>query len=321
MGIVGIRAFRAADVAAIVSLWNEAAPADPTTAMWFTRSILLDPDFDPAGLIVAEASGELAGCCYAGCRRMPPVAGDPEAGVGWIVFLLVHPGRQRQGIGTALIRAALQHLAARGCSVVRLASMTPHYIVPGLDEAAYPAGRAFLERSGFAQRGQVVAMTRSLLGLRNEPGLRCRQAELEQAGYRFGPPTAGELPQLIEFAGQTFSADWAEALRDLLRRPADGATPVLTVHRADQVLGFAAHGAYRGVAERFGPFGVAPSARGLGLGGLLLAQALADMRAEGLQHAWFLWTDEDSAAGRLYRRTGFSVSRRFSLWERPSCGG
>ncbi len=339
--VPGIRAFRPADVEPIVALWNESAPADPTTVPWFTRSVLLDPDFDAGGLLVAERDGELVGCCYAARRRPGGAeraggadgAGKAEAGVGWIVFAFTRPDCRRQGIAAALAARALGLLAGHGCSTVRLATMTPHYVVPGLDEAAYPAGRGLLRRSGFQAVEEVVAMSASLLGLAEsgwslpEPGaarlprspapggLDGRRASLTAAGYRFGPPADGELPQLIEFAA-TFSADWAEALRELLIQPHE-VRPVLTVHRDGQVLGFAAYGAYRGVRERFGPFGVDPAARGLGLGRLLLAQTLTAMRADGLQNAWFLWTEEASAAAHLYRQAGFAVSRRFSLWERP----
>ncbi|MFE0376996.1 GNAT family N-acetyltransferase [Streptomyces inhibens] len=77
------------------------------------------------------------------------------------------------------------------------------------------------------------------------------------------------------------------------------------------------HGAYDGTAERFGPFGVRKELRGAGLGKVLLHLTLERMRALGVHGAWFLWTGEQSPAGRLYRGSGFTTTRRFTVlrWE------
>jgi GNAT superfamily N-acetyltransferase len=81
-------------------------------------------------------------------------------------------------------------------------------------------------------------------------------------------------------------------------------------------VGFAVFGAYRGIGERFGPFGVDAGERGTGLGKILLHLTMARMRAEGLHTAWFLWGDEASPAGHLYRKTGYEVTRRFQVMTR-----
>ncbi|GAA3946653.1 GNAT family N-acetyltransferase [Actinoplanes auranticolor] len=51
--------------------------------------------------------------------------------------------------------------------------------------------------------------------------------------------------------------------------------------------------------------GVAPGARGRGLGGALVAEALRRMRADGATHAW-LDVNVDNPAVRLYRKLGFA---------------
>jgi GNAT superfamily N-acetyltransferase len=67
------------------------------------------------------------------------------------------------------------------------------------------------------------------------------------------------------------------------------------------------------VAERFGPFGVDPNLRRIGLGKVLLYRCLDQMRSRGLHNAWFLWTGLDEPAGHLYARVGFHVSRQFAV--------
>ena len=121
-----------------------------------------------------------------------------------------------------------------------------------------------------------------------------------------------DLPEVIDFAGRELAPDWADAVRDAVLR--HGHLHRLRIVRGPTgVVGFAIYGAYRGLRERFGPFGVDESLRGTGLGKILLHHTLTAMRAEGAHSAWFLWTDEESPAGRLYAKAGFSVTRTFSI--------
>ena len=83
------------------------------------------------------------------------------------------------------------------------------------------------------------------------------------------------------------------------------------------MLGWAMHGTYENVLERFGPFGVLPESRGTGLGKVLLHLTLERMRALGAHSAWFLWTEETSAAGHLYLNTGFEITRTFTIMHAP----
>ena len=64
--------------------------------------------------------------------------------------------------------------------------------------------------------------------------------------------------------------------------------------------------------ERFGPIGVAASQRGRGLGQVLMYRTLAAQRDAGFRAAWFLWSDDKTAA-KLYNGAGFREVRRFAL--------
>ncbi len=63
-------------------------------------------------------------------------------------------------------------------------------------------------------------------------------------------------------------------------------------------------------------FFVKPSLRGAGLGKILLYETLDLMRQRGSHGAWFLWTGEESPAGKLYRRAGFTITRRFNVMKK-----
>src|SRR5690349_2163621 len=61
--------------------------------------------------------------------------------------------------------------------------------------------------------------------------------------------------------------------------------------------------------------GVAPAARGRGLGGALVTEALRRMHADGATHAW-LDVNVDNPAARLYRRLGFEHRGRRARFHR-----
>jgi GNAT superfamily N-acetyltransferase len=136
--------------------------------------------------------------------------------------------------------------------------------------------------------------------------------ELRSEGWSFGTPTDDELVPLVEIAGE-FSSDWARAIREGVLGGMPLERIVVARNPDGELLGWAMHGTYEGVVDRFGPFGVLPASRGTGLGKVLLHLTLERMAAVGAHSAWFLWADEGSVASELYARTGFRVTRTFSI--------
>lgn len=314
---MSIRQFRPGDGAALAAVWTAAAPADPVTRQRLIDLVLLDRNFDPAGLFVACDGPAVTGAAYAVRRRVAFDGDDLEPAQGWIPFFFVDPAYQRRGIGRELVSAAMAWLRSRGRSRATFSSYTPNYFLPGLDEARYPAAAQLLSTLGFATDYQAVAMHRSLEGYAIPPAVRDRIAALRTAGFRFGSPTAEELTEIIEIASADFNPDWGRAIREAALAGL-GLDKILAVwDGSGRVIGWAMCGAYEGVIDRFGPFGVLPTQRGLGLGEALLHLTLERMRACEAHSAWFLWTDEASPAGRLYAKSGFTVTRTFSIQSAP----
>lgn len=316
-----IRGFRTGDGAPLLDAWARSAPLDPLSPARFRTHVLLDANFDPEGLRVAVHDGQVVGAAY-GVRRLTPLDGDDlEPDQGWLPFFFVTPEWRRQGLGRRLLAEVLDWLRGHGRRRVDFACYTPHYLLPGLDTAAYPDAERLLTGLGFRTLTTAAAMDRSLVGYAMPPEVRASIQQLTERGYRFGTPTDDELVELVHLAGTEFNPDWARALREGLsagvptdrvvtvRAPAADGTP-------GDLVGWAVHGAYQDTPERFGPFGVRPDQRGTGLGKALLHLVLSRMRAAGLHGAWFLWTGEHTPAGRLYRATGFTTTRVFHVLRR-----
>lgn len=312
--------FRVGCGEALAEAWTRSVPGDPITANRFTRLVLLDPNFDPEGLRIAWDGGELVGAAYAVRRTVAMVGDDLEPRRGWIPFFFVVPRHRRTGVGRRLLTEAMDWLRGHGRTEVDFASYTPNYILPGLDVERYPAAEALTTSLGFATLYRAAAMELSLLDHDIPPKSADRIAELHSQGYRFGSPTSDELVPLIALAGEHFNADWARAIREYAAAGAP-LDRILVARQPDGgIVGWGMCAAYEDVIDRFGPFGVVEHLRGLGLGEALLHLCLRRMRSLGAQHAWFLWTGEESAAGHLYRKTGFTVTRRFDVLRAPLSG-
>jgi GNAT superfamily N-acetyltransferase len=315
--IATIRSFRSGDGPAIARAWTVAAPGDGITYDRFRDMFLLDRNFDAGGLLVAEHDGEVVGAAYAVRRRIAADAADLEPESGWIPFFFVTPQARRQGLGTRLVRTAMQWLADKGAKTVYFSSYTPNYFLPGLDATRYPQAARLLAALGFTTQYECVAMDRSLNDYEVPERVHQRVAALHADGWRFGSPSGDDLVDLIDIAGSRFNSDWGRGIREgvLGGQPLER---IIAVRNPDgAMLGWAMHGTYENVLERFGPFGVLPESRGTGLGEILLHLTLERMRALGAHSAWFLWTDEASPAGHLYAKTGFTITRTFAVLHAP----
>jgi GNAT superfamily N-acetyltransferase len=229
----------------------------------------------------------------------------------------VVPEARCQGLGARLVRGVMEWLAGTGAKTAYFSSYTPNYFLPGLDAARYPEAARLLAAHGFTTQYECVAMDRGLNDYAVPQRVRERVAELRAAGWTLGSPDGDDLVDLIDIAGRRFNPDWARGIREgvLGGQPLER---IITVRDpGGAMLGWAMHGTYENVLERFGPFGVLPESRGTGLGEVLLHLTLERMRALGAHSAWFLWTEADSPAGHLYTKTGFTITRTFAVLHAP----
>jgi mycothiol synthase len=302
--------YRGGDEAAIVACWNRSMPRDQLTVRRFVETTLLDQNFDEEGMLEACDGDHLVGFVHAittRCRQSNNVD-------GWICALAVDPTVRRQGIGRRLLALAEGYLAELGCRRVIVAAYPPNYYYPGVPVGRYPGNTEFFEVASYNPQITVVAMDRSLVNYEFPTELIPSQERLELADWCFRPISPPWYLRFIRLS-ESFSADWGDVARRALRAaPAPGQIQLAT--RGSELGGFAMFGAYDSHPERFGPFGVDPTLRTQGIGGVLLHRTMQEMAACGLHGCWFLWTGEHEPAGRLYHRAGFEVTRRFTIYER-----
>jgi mycothiol synthase len=306
------RGYRHGDEDSLLAAWNASLPADPIDHATFRRKVLLDANFDPEWLRVAERDGAVAGFCL-GLRRRVPLEGsglDPER--AWVTAFGVRPEWRSAGIGTRILEDVVERCVAEGRQQLLIAPYAPNYFVPGVDEARYDEGLAFLSRRGFHVVNRPLSMDASIVTFDYGP-FGERRTRLRADGIEVRPLLPSEIPLLIGFLGAHMPGDWLRHAREVLADATRGLASfdqfVVAVREAE-VLGYCAS-----EGEHFGPFGVRDEWQGKGIGTVLLATCIEHMRRRGLHNAWVLWTS-DTAANGVYARLGFRETRRFAVLAR-----
>lgn len=301
-----IRTYQRGDLAPLVALWNTTMVADPINQQRLMLDYVLDPHFDPNGLLLAHDGDDLVGFVL-GLTARADLPGDNAVGTGVVVGFGVAESHRRQGIGTALFQQLDQFWQLKVVSTVQIGPWIPPYLTPGVDATAYEGAVDFLHSAGFGTGAQPVSMRALLTGYEPSADVPAIANTLESAGIAIRPAIVEDSVELIAFAAQHFP-HWEGYVRGALRAVAAG-IDTATLHVAvdgQEVIGFAMTN-----GERFGPFGVNEAYRGRGVGAVLLSRALCAMRAANVHLAYFLWTSDQTA--RLYNRHGFEIVRRFTM--------
>ncbi len=309
--MLSVRPYRDADLAGVVSAWERALPLDAVTEADFLRRVILDENREDEGLLVAtDEAGKVIG--FAVClvlRHAIEKIGLMEHR-GYITAFGVVPEWQGHGAGRTLLEAAEGFFRARNRKEVTIAPYQPNYFVPGVDKVAYAKGLAWLQAHGFAEFSEGIAMDAMIGTFELDEELKEREATLEKAGLVVKPLTCESFAAFMTFMSHTMPGDWVEDARGLLRDVVSGAAPADSIFVAmdgEKIVGYC-----KFAGEHFGPFGVADSHQGRGIGTVLLARTMHQMRKEGHHAAFVLWTGDRAARG-VYARLGFTVSRRFAL--------
>ncbi|HZO91516.1 MAG TPA: GNAT family N-acetyltransferase [Chthonomonadaceae bacterium] len=308
--MITVRGYRADDETALLALWNTALPYDPIDRRTFHRKVLLDPNFDPNWLCLAEADDELVGFCLCLIRRVPLEKVGLSPDQGWITALGVHPNRQGQGVEAALLDRALPLFRDAGRSEILLSPYTPNYFVPGLDETHYgPMLKLLTEQFGFEVVSRPISMDANIVLFDGTPYVE-REAQLRAQGIAVRSLLPQEVPTLLQFLNAHMPGDWVRHARDLLLDVTKGLADYdqfLIALREGEIAGYCQ---FEG--EHFGPYGVREGMQGQGIGTVLMARCLEAMRRKGLHNAWVLWTSQETAQ-KVYSRFGFRQMRRFAV--------
>ena len=108
MPTLHIRPYHPADEAAVIALWRRCGLTRPWNhpKLDIERKLLVDPEL----FLVGEIDGEI----------VASVMGGYEGHRGWINYLAVDPGYQRQGLGREMMEAVETKIRAAGSPKINL---------------------------------------------------------------------------------------------------------------------------------------------------------------------------------------------------------
>ena len=289
----------------VVDLLNVASPFDHFTVAQVAAAVFEDVDYAPGLLFSARSAGKLVGVA-AGVARRARKPGDQSLPIGFVKLLAVHPDLQGQGIGTALLGALEDALSAAGAGTMRVFGDSPSYLRPGVD-FRLTGLICFLQRRGYL----VVGTPRANMAVdlaRTDLDTTRDEARLATEGIVIRRLILSDADPFRAYLERSWSWTWTvEAIRTLQSEP----VPTHVALARDEFVGFASHGT-SGPGE-FGPMGVKPELRRLGIGAVLLKRCLADLRDDGFATADIQWV---GPFGFYARQVGAVMSQCFWQLER-----
>jgi GNAT superfamily N-acetyltransferase len=267
----------------IVNAWNKLLRYDPVDLKVFERKVLLDPNFEAEGLKVARGEGGVEGFALCLVRRYPLFYQGLEEEHGWITALAFEP--QRPEVGGRLVEEALAFFRARGRRIVWFATYTPNYFFPGVDPDRYGWLLQLLERHGFERVYEALSMDAQLWpDYAPSPEVEELERKLESEGVEVRPLETRDIYPFLKFLERNFPADWYRHALELLQSGCEKGQ-ILVAVKSGEVLGYCQYWHsedynWHRPGAHFGPFGVREDARGKGIGTVLLARCLWEMRKE-----------------------------------------
>lgn len=311
MAEITIRPYQGSDENSVLEVWRAALTGDPIHARVFHTKVLLDPNFSPQYLLVAEIGGQVRGFVLGVARRVPLFLQGLEPELAWVTAFGVEPGFERRGIGTRLFERLEAQFRAEGRTSLSISPYVPNYFTPGVDVNTYPAALGFLQAQGYRVVDRPVSMEIPMTSYRIPEAVLALERQWIEQGCTFQPVSSADLPDLMPFIAHHFGWEWWRHAQEYLTELFNGSDEISfwVARRGGEVAGYC-----QMRRERFGPFGVDPALRNQGIGQVLLSRCLAEQRSKGFHTAWFLWAEE--AVTRLYQRAGFNIIRRWAIFEK-----
>jgi GNAT superfamily N-acetyltransferase len=236
---------------------------------------------------------DLETCCYGPDTE---VLGDGEAAAvltvkgsaglaaAWIVLLVVHPDRRREGRGLALVDESEARARAAGAIDLHLGTAIPRYVWPGVDYR-FTAALALFEATGFEPYGAACNMA-------------------IPTSFRAGSPS-GMVVEREDGGGAAAlaSRSFPHWLDEVARGTAAGTC--YAAREDGETIGFACHSVNR--AGWIGPMATDPERQRSGVGRALLGAVCASLAAAGHAEADIAWVGPIG----FYAKSGAVVSRVF----------
>jgi len=306
----------------LIAIWNRALGGRlPLTDRLWQQNVGGDPNWRAGdGLIVQDDVGTPLGFALTRIYRGHAANPDMAAlqGTGWLTTLAIDPARTGRGYGSQLLHAAEAHLRDEGAIRCDNGGSLGH-LVPG-PLADDPRALRFWTRHGYPPAREVYDLHRSLAGWSPPP----TPVAITHEGWQIAAGQPGQEAVFLAALGRDFPGRWRATIADTFARGGGAEDLVALRDPAGEIAGFLATwrperpflgpglhwlpalGPHPGA---IGPLGIAPAARGKGLGLALVAGAVGLLRGRGVVNCTIDWVGTELLD--FYAHLGFQPVRAY----------
>jgi GNAT superfamily N-acetyltransferase len=215
--------------------------------------------------------------------------------IAFLSYLFVESDSRREGMGSALITSFIELARKQRVKQIVISGFTgnaPGYLQPGVNLETENDALQLFHRHGFNDLDYAYSMERPLIDRIELP---------VNQEWEISHPSSEDVGSLIDAISHSVPGEWTTIFKDRFELNPQQ----ILIAKSKNLIG-----AYSTWQEsRFGPIGVRPECRGQGLGQLLLAHTLENMRQQGASQARFSWSDRENL--KFYQSSGFKITKSF----------
>lgn len=315
-----IRPYDAAtDATAVLDLWAASlGDTYPISVRVFHQNTVGNPHYEAGDGFVAVEGSKAVGFALAKLDRTASCRPPQRGAIG---VVLVHPTKQRNGIGRALVEAATERLREAGVKHVGVASQAMYRFWPGVP-VELEGAHVFFEALGFELRRGTFDLVRDVSDFEMPQKVK---DIIHREEVDIGPATEEEVPDVIAFEHREFPG-WEAAFR-LLAAVGD-TDHLLLVRDKGRIVGslttFSPRSRFRAAnvvwetllgsdMGGYGAVGIAQAERGRGLGLAMCAVASQMLKERGVRNVHVDWTGLLDFYGKL----GYKPWREYWMGGKP----
>ena len=303
------------DICRIPEIWRQDQPFVPVTRDNFIDKIIFEENFCPESFFVTEQAGEITGFLYCTYRKMPITGGgNMETGKGYILAFCVPNRTETEQVGGALLDAAEAYLRGRGVRLVDTGYF-PTYYVQGIEKNCCPEYAALFKGRGYTVSEESYSMELYLDRFEEKLEMVRLREKLLCEGYWIGPSTPEDSIGIIDPKAPFSKESWAYEYKSRLKLQHD-CERIHLAKKDGRIIGVSPFGDPNSDMGRFGPFGVDPQYRGLGIGKVLFYETLKEMKKRGIERAWMQWVEDTGAGFHIYDMFGFQKKNCFLSFQK-----
>lgn len=297
------------------SLWNKTVGEEwPLDHQTFQNITVKNPQYQHGDHLVASLDGKTVGF-IASQTRVDEAA---QRNRGEIMVILVDPGHQRSGVGTALLFQTIANFKAKALTDIQLGGGGTTYFWPGVP-CNLPHANKFFQKHGFEFTEKSIDMVLNLRTYKTPDWVHDR---IRVTGITVEKLSNNDVPQLLAFEKENFpewymyysekvdSKAFDEILTAKVNNEEIAGSVLLTTPASPNARGsFVWKKILGNTMGDFGALGVSKKHQKKGIGTALAAKSCALLKESGAHTCFIGWTWLEEWYGKL----GFTVWREYNM--------